>query len=314
MSIAVSKSNRIVMMRIAVILSIVALVAPLAVRAGDLDDVKKAGVLRHLGIPYAHFVTGGGDGMDVELMQLFATQLGVKYEYVKTDWAQIFGDLTGTKVRAKGDDIEVVAQVPIRGDIAANGITVLPWRRKAVEFGSPTFPTQVWLLARADSPLHPVRPSGSLDTDIGASKHLLVGRVLQGKANTCLDPALYNIDATGAHVKMFNGSLNELAPALINGEAELTLLDVPDALVALQKFPGKVKILGPVSAVQEMAPAFRKDSPKLKAAYEHFLAQARADGTLERLARKYYPFVFEYYPDFFRGVPKQAAGPAVTSN
>mgnify|MGYP000084292552 CR=1 FL=1 len=28
---------------------------------GDLDQVRRDGVLRHLGIPYANFVTGAGD-------------------------------------------------------------------------------------------------------------------------------------------------------------------------------------------------------------------------------------------------------------
>ncbi|MFZ4855308.1 MAG: hypothetical protein ACOYL3_02830 [Desulfuromonadaceae bacterium] len=32
--------------------------------AGDLDDVKSRGVLRHIGIVYANFNTGSGDGME----------------------------------------------------------------------------------------------------------------------------------------------------------------------------------------------------------------------------------------------------------
>ncbi|HTZ17278.1 MAG TPA: hypothetical protein VMB78_02435, partial [Dissulfurispiraceae bacterium] len=52
----------------------------------DLDDVRKRGVLRHLGVPYANFVTGSGDGMDVELMKMFARHIGVNYKYIKTDW------------------------------------------------------------------------------------------------------------------------------------------------------------------------------------------------------------------------------------
>ena len=51
--------------------------------AGDLDEIKKSGVLRHLGVPYANFVTGSGDGMDVEIIRSFAESLGVRYEYVK---------------------------------------------------------------------------------------------------------------------------------------------------------------------------------------------------------------------------------------
>jgi hypothetical protein len=73
-----------------------------SVYAGDLPEIRQRGVLRHLGIPYAHFVrntTKGLDGLDVELMQLFAAHLGVEYQWVQTSWSEVFGDLTGQKVQ-----------------------------------------------------------------------------------------------------------------------------------------------------------------------------------------------------------------------
>ena len=267
----------------------------------DLADVKKAGVLRHLGIPYANFVTGGGDGMDVELIMLFARHIGVKYQYVKTDWDNVFADLTGKKVTPKGNDIEITGESRVRGDIAANGITIIPWRQKIVDFSTPTFPNQVWLVSRSDSPLKPIKPSGDIDKDIAAVKKLLKDRTLLGKAKTCLDPSLYGIDITGAKVRLFDGTLNELAPAVINGESELTLLDIPDALVALQKWPGRIKVIGPISKMQEMGAAFSKDSPKLRAAFNKFLDEIKRDGTFRQLAKENYPFVFDYSPDFFGG-------------
>jgi len=268
--------------------------------AQDIDEVKKSGVLRHLGVPYANFVTGGGDGMDVELMQLFARHLGVKYEYVKTDWDDAIGDLTGKKVKPKGEGIEVLAEVLVKGDVIANGMTVIPWREKVVNFSVPTFPNQVWLVARADSPLQPIKPGGDIKKDIAAVKALLRDRTLLSKANTCLDPSLYNLDVTGARVMLFKGSLNELAPAVLNQEAEVTLLDVPDALVALQKWPGKIKVIGPISGVQDMAVAFRKDAPGLHDEFNVFMQRLRKDGALRRIAEKYYPFVIDYYPAFFK--------------
>ena len=47
--------------------------------ADDLPEIKERGVLRHLGVPYANFVTGTGDGLDVELVKLFTQNLGIKY-------------------------------------------------------------------------------------------------------------------------------------------------------------------------------------------------------------------------------------------
>ncbi|HRY15092.1 MAG TPA: transporter substrate-binding domain-containing protein [Candidatus Competibacteraceae bacterium] len=272
-------------------------VSPL-LAAVDLDEIKQAGVLRHLGVPYANFVSGAGDGMDVELMQRFAAYLGVKYQYVQTDWSQVVSDLTGKQYQVKGLNVVEIGTAPIRGDIIANGMTIIPWRQKVVQFATPTFPTQVWLVARADSPLKPITPSGSISQDIDKVKTALAGRKTLGKLDTCLDPSLYSVEQAGAQVILFPGSLNEIAPALLKGEAELTLLDVPDALVALQKWPGKIKILGPISDRQDMAPAFRPDSPKLRIAFEEFLVTLKRDGGFRQLIEKYYPFVLDYYPEF----------------
>lgn len=260
-----------------------ALAAQAALRA-DLPEIRKSGVLRHLGIRYANFVTGSGDGMDVDLLRLFAASLGVRYQYVLTDWDTVLEDLTGPRPK---------------GDLIANGFTILPARKKAVDFSRAMFPSQIWLVARADSAVAPIRPTGSVDRDIARVRALLRGRKVLSLKRTCLDPSLYAIADTGAEVLDFRGSLNELAPALINGEAEMTILDVPDALVALDKWPGKIKIIGPISPPQEMAAAFPKTSPGLRRAFDQFLARCREDGTYDRIVRRYYPTVNAFFPEFF---------------
>lgn len=271
-----------------------------AATAGDLQEVKRSGLLRHLGIPYANFVTGDGDGMDVELIRKFAKYLGVRYQYVKTDWDTVVGDLIGKKVKAKGEMIEMLSETPVKGDLIANGFTILPWRQKVMDFSRPTFPSQIWLVARADSRVKPIKPTNHIDRDIAQTKALIKDRKVLALKKTCLDPDLYNLSATGANVVCFTGSLNELAPAIINGEAEMTILDVPDALVALDKWSGKIKIIGPISTRQEMAVAFPKDSPQLREAFDKFLRQCRNDGSYDRIVKKYYPTAFNFFPEFFK--------------
>ena len=266
--------------------------------AGDLDAVKRAGVLRHLGVAYANFVTGGGDGFDVELMTAFAAKLGVRYEYVATDWATAFPDLTGRKVSAKVA-LDKADPAPVRGDVLANGVTILPWRAGAVAFSTPYFPTQVWVMARADSPVQPIRPSGDVKKDIDTVKELLAQRSVLSVPSTCLDSGLYRLDATGAKVTSMKLALNEVAPVLLKGESDLSLLDVADAMIALEKWPGKLKVLGPISERQDMGVAFRKDSPQLRAAFDAFLAEVRRDGTYDRLVTKYFPEAPAYFPDAF---------------
>jgi len=102
------------------------------------------------------------------------------------------------------------------------------------------------VLARADSPVKPVKPSGSLDRDVAAVRALLA-----------------------------------------------------DAMIALQKWPGKLEVIGPISPRQDMAVAFRKGAPRLRAAFDEFLAEARRDGTYDRLVGKYFPEAPIYFPDAF---------------
>jgi len=270
------------------------------VYAGDLSEVKKRGVLRHLGVPYANFVTGRGDGLDVELIKLFAQHLGVKYLYVKTSWKNVISDLIGKRIEPKGNNVRVLGPVPVKGDIIANGLTILPWRKKVVNYSIPTFPTQIWLVARANLPIKPIKPSGKIWDDIQATKRLMKGIVILGVANTCLDPSLYGLSRTGAKIRLFQGSMNDLAPAVFLGKAEATLLDVPDALLALAKWPGRIKVIGPLSPEQRMACAFDKASPRLLESFNRFMEQCWRDGTYVRLVKKYYPAVLEYYPRFFK--------------
>jgi ABC-type amino acid transport substrate-binding protein len=265
----------------------------------DLPEILQKGELRHLGVPYANFVTGSGDGLDVDLVKLFAKHLGVRYKWVKTTWPEFAGDLTGAKVKPKGNEVEILGTVPIKGDLAAHGITVLPWREKIMDF-VPNFPTQIWLMARADSSLKPIKPSGNLKKDIAQVKALLKGRQVLGLPNTCLDTGLYGLQKMGARDVAFKGSLNEMVPAIIKGETETTLMDVLDALLALEKWPGKVKVIGPISEVQMMAVAFPKTSPKLRDAFQQFMEQCKKDGTYACLAEKYEPDFYHKFPEFFK--------------
>ena len=267
----------------------------------DLSDIKKDGVLRHLAIPYANFYTGRGDGLDVELIRGFAEELGVSYELVETDWQHVFGDLTGRHAKRQGKDAQFLERTPVRGDLVASGMTILDWRTQVVDFSKPTFPSGVWLVARADSNLSPIVPANDLAEDIRQVKAALAGRTVLALLNTCLDPGLYQMDATGANVRLQpkGRKLNEMVPAILNQDAESTLLDVPDALIAMERWPGQIKIVGPISGEQRMAVAFAKNSPELREAFNSYLQRIRRDGSYNLMVKKYYPGVLRYFSDFF---------------
>ncbi|MEW6533213.1 MAG: transporter substrate-binding domain-containing protein [Thermodesulfobacteriota bacterium] len=262
--------------------------------AADLKQIKESGAIRHLGVPYANFVTGDGGGLDVEIIKLYAKEIGVKYVYVPSSWATVITDLSGKRVLPNGDDVDILGESPVKGDIIGNGLTFLPWRAKVIDYSRSYFPTAIWVLTKATSELRPIHPSGEIEKDVAATKELLAGKEVMGIRNTCVDPALYNIKDTKPLYKD-NIGLNDLAAVVIQGDAPLCILDVPDALIALGKFPGKVKVLGPVSRKQFMGFGISKDSPELKASFDSFLSKLHQSGKLSELIGKYYPLINRYF-------------------
>ncbi|WP_041603780.1 transporter substrate-binding domain-containing protein [Thioflavicoccus mobilis] len=269
--------------------------------AADLPEIEARGELRHLGIRYANFVTGAGDGFDVELTRGFAEHLGIDYKLVYSDFYSVIRDLLGKKVVRSGDRVTLVGDFPVRGDMIATGFTVLPWRERVLLYSEPTFPSQVMLIARADSPISPIEGSDDLLQDIGETKELIDGHSLLVMEKTCLDPANYGLKGGGIELRAYTQStnINEMVPALLHLDADLSLLDVPDLLIDMQKWAGKFKVIGPISKEQILAAAFPKDAPQLRDAYNDYLHQIKEDGTYDRLVDKYYPGVRRYFPDFF---------------
>jgi len=264
-----------------------------------LDQIRERGVLRHIGVPYANFITTDQKGLSILLIKEFAVHLGVEYEYIQSDWANVISDLVGYKVTHAEKKVILGKKRPIKGDLIANGLTILDWRKKIIDFSTPTFPTQVWLACKSDHRLRPVQAGKNETETIKYTKSLIKGLHLLGAKNTCLDPSLYGLEQAGAIIHNFQSNLNELAPAVIKGSAEATLLDVPDALVALQKWPGQIKIIGPVSPRQNMGVAFRPDSRELLDEFNKFYSKIRNNGIYSKMVKKYYHSVFNYYPRFF---------------
>ena len=269
--------------------------------AATLKDIQARGEIRHLGIRYANFVTGEGDGFDVDLVRGFAREIGVRYTLVYTDFYTVLRDLLGHDVVNRGGVVTLEGNYPVRGDMIAAGFTVLPWREQVVLYSEPTFPSQVLLVARAASAYSPIQGSPDTAHDIAETKGLIGTHSLLVMERTCLDPGNYDLKGKGLDLRAYARStnLNEMVPALLNGEAEFTLLDVPDAILDLQKWAGKIKVLGPISPEQQLAAAFPKNAPDLRDAFNRYLHRVRADGTYAALVLKYYSGVRRFFPDFF---------------
>ncbi len=269
--------------------------------AADLNEVKASGVLRHLGIRYANFVKPDGTGFDVELAQGFAKYIGVRYELVYTNFYDVIRDMLGKNVVRNGDAVTLEGDFPVRGDMIATGFTVLPWRQQVVLYSQATFPSQVLLVARTNSPYQPVAAQPELRSEIASTREVLGKQSLLVMERTCLDPANYGLKGKGIDLRSYTASTNldEMVPELLKGDVEFTLLDVPDAVIDLQRWAGRIKVIGPISEHQDLAAAFPKSSPALRAAFDDYLRSIRADGSYDKLVNRYYPGIRRYFPAFF---------------
>jgi ABC-type amino acid transport substrate-binding protein len=269
--------------------------------AADLAEIKQRGEIRHIGIRYANFVTGAGDGLDVELMQGFAKRIGVSYKLVYSDFYSVIRDLLGKDVLRKNDEVTLTGDYLVKGDVISTGFTMLPWREAILIYSDPVLPSQVLLVAPAESDLQPIEDGADLAADIAKTRKAIGTRSVLVMERTCLDPTNYGLVNVGLDLKSYNKSanLNEMVPAMLNKEAELTLLDVPDAILDLRKWAGKIKILGPISGPQMLATAFPKDAPDLRDEFNAYLRDIKASGVYDRLVDKYYPGIRRFFPEFF---------------
>lgn len=265
----------------------------------DMDAIRQRGVIRHIGVPCARFVIDPGDGFCVELIKGFAQHLGLGYDYVGATWETVIPYLTGKTYRLSDGHADVTGQCPVKGDIIATGLTILPWRKALLDYSDPTFPSGIWLMARADSPLVPIRPQGNIQADIEKVKLLVNGVSVLSKPGTCLDPLLYGFENSGANWVNIDRKVYEFVPALMTGDVESTLTEVADAMIALEKWPGKLKVIGPVSPYLQMGCGFRKSNPDLKKAFNEYLYALKKSGRYMKLVKHYYPGINVYFPDFF---------------
>lgn len=286
---------------LAVLAAAASLFSGLSVQAADLAEIRERGVLRHIGIRYANFVTDKGQGLDVEIVQGFARHIGVRYELVYSDFYNVVRDLLGQDVVRDGDKVSLTGSHPVKGDMIATGFTILPWREAVLLFSRPTFPSQVLLVTRTESPMRPVARQSSLAREIEATHKLIGRKSLLVMERTCLDPANYGLKGVGLDLRMHTAStdLHDMVPAMLRGEAELTLLDVPDVVLDLQRWAGRIKVLGPISEHQDLAAAFPRSSPALRDAFDAYFQGIRASGEYDRLVNKYYPGIRRYFPQFF---------------
>ncbi|MFC0133238.1 cystine ABC transporter substrate-binding protein [Massilia eurypsychrophila] len=246
-------------------LAALALVAGLALPAAAADlltTAKARGTLRiAMEGTYPPFnfkdpKTGELAGYDVDVARLVAAKLGLKPEFVSTEWAAILAGLGAGKYDA------IVSQV---------GIT--PKRLEAFDFSEPYTYSSPQLIVRKDE--------RAIYATLAALKGKKLG-VGQGSVFEQQAKAVPGIEVRSYPAAPEN--LQDLAVGRIDAALNDSLMVA--YLLSNSKLP--IKAGARVGNVERMGIPFQKGNPQFKAAVNKALADAAADGSLKKISVKWF--------------------------
>ncbi|AKU20621.1 transporter substrate-binding domain-containing protein [Massilia sp. NR 4-1] len=200
--------------------------------------------------------TGELSGYDVDVARLLAAKLGLKPEFVATEWSAILAGLASGKY-----------------DIIVNQVGINPKREQVFDFSQPyTYSTPQLLQRQHDKAVYAAL------TDL-RGKRLGVGQgsVFEQQAKA----------APGIDVRSYPGApeyLQDLAVGRIDAALNDSLMVA--WLVKTSKLP--LRAGARVGKVERMGIPFQKNNPQFKAAVDKALAEAAADGSLRAISQKWF--------------------------
>ncbi len=268
----------------------------------DLPEVLVRGELRHLGEYYGNFITGTGDGLTVDLMRGFADFLGVRYRFIPTSFKQGLEGLLGQKVvwHKEIPSLKENEDVPLQGDVIAGGFVALPSRGRVVAFSKPIFISQLWVIAKKELSVKPIVPSGSMSKDIQNTITKIRGFSVLGIPGYYVSNSSLWLEEGHCVLVPFYGVFGELIPGLLKSKAQLAFVDMTGVILGTLRWPGKVKVVGPLSPPYYVSAFFRKSFPRLREAFNDYLRRIQENGKYMELIDRYFPSAKFYFPDFFK--------------
>jgi cystine transport system substrate-binding protein len=227
-----------------------------------LDTVKARGTLRiamegtYPPFNYKDKKTGQLTGYDVEVARLLASKLGLRPEFVSTEWSAILAGLGAGKY-----------------DVVVSQVGVTPKRLEAFDFSEPYTYSNPQLIVRNNE-----RASYNSLADLKGKK---VG-VGQG---TVFEQQLKG--APGIEIKSYPATPENLQD-LAFGRIDAALNDSLMVAYLLKNSSLPIRAGSRVGEVAHMAIPFRKGNPIFKAALNKAIAEAKADGSLKAISIKWF--------------------------
>jgi cystine transport system substrate-binding protein len=259
------KDSTITLRRLGLKLGVAAVAASLALPAlaADLLDTARArGALRiAMEGTYPPFnfkdpKTGQLTGYDVEVARLLSARLGVKPEFVTTEWAAILAGLGAGKY-----------------DVIISQVGMTPKRQRAFDFSEPYTYSRPQLILRKNE-----RTSyASLAELKGKKLGVGQGSVFEQQAKA----------VPGIEVRSYPAAPENLQD-LAFGRLDAALNDSLMVAWLLKHSRLPVKAGARVGDVERMGIPFRKGNPKFAAELNKALAIAKADGSLKQISLKWF--------------------------
>jgi membrane-bound lytic murein transglycosylase F len=199
-------------------------------------------------------------GFEYDLASEFARHLGVDLKVVTPNWLQMF------EMLERGE-----------GDFIAAGVTVVPSRKRRVDFSDP------YLTIRQHMILH------EENRDIRRPEDL-EGVTVHVRAGTSYQERLAALQGEGIGLKLVlvpDVLTEELIRRVAEGEIEATVADTNIARLNHRYYP-HFRIGFPVSDDQSLAWAVRKGSDDLMKAINAFMSEIKDNGFLRKIRKRYY--------------------------
>ncbi|MCZ7437064.1 ABC transporter substrate-binding protein [Micromonospora sp. WMMC241] len=220
------------------------LLQPGVIRAGTLTDAP----------PNVYLKDGKFTGFDNDLLTAVAGKVGLKVEFVGTDFSALLSQVNNRKF-----------------DVGSSSVTITEARKKTVDFGNGYDFGYFGLDVPAGSPL--------TGFDQLTGKRVVV---VQG---TVQDDFATREKLNPVRVPDYNGAVNQLKAG--TADAWIAPAEIGDKSAADSN--GKIKVAAKQLSPAPTAYAVAKGNDKLREALNKGLDEVIADGTWSRLQAQYYP-------------------------
>lgn len=202
-----------------------------------------------------HDESGELTGFDVEIAKEVAKRLGVKAEFKETQWDAMFAGLDAK-----------------RFDMVANQVGIKPEREEKYDFSKPYITSTAVLITNEDN------------NEIKSFEDLKGKKAAQSMTSNYADIAREN----GAEIVGVEG-FNQAIELLLSKRADVTINENLSFLDFKKTKPdAKVKIVAESKDASQSGLMFRKDSKTLVEAVNGALADMIADGTYDKISKKWF--------------------------